>query len=140
VHDTVKKVGKNGEKRGAKGKISRVLELAIFTILTSRLDKASYSEQFHFLITSEKSRGLDFKPIEQNKTFCLECEKKVKKSYVLKLAIFTILTAGVDVASYFEQFYFLITTEKARGLDFKPLEQNHFFCLKCEKKVRFRVC
>jgi hypothetical protein len=34
VRDTVKKVGKNGEKRRKKGKILRVQKLAIFAILT----------------------------------------------------------------------------------------------------------
>jgi hypothetical protein len=35
VQDTVKKVGKNGGKRGKKDNISRVQKLAIFTILTA---------------------------------------------------------------------------------------------------------
>jgi hypothetical protein len=72
VQDTVKKVGKNGEKRGKKGKISRVQKLAIFTILTARVEDAGYLGQFHFLNTSEKSRGLDFKPFGQNPTYGLK--------------------------------------------------------------------
>jgi hypothetical protein len=72
VQDTVKKVGKNVEKRGGKGKISRVQKLAIFTILTARVDVAGYLGQFHFLNTSEKSRGLDFKPFWQNPTYGLK--------------------------------------------------------------------
>jgi hypothetical protein len=72
VHDTVKKVGKNGGKRGKKGKISRVQKLAIFTILTSRVDVAGYLGQIHFLNISEKSRGLDLKPFGQNPTYGLK--------------------------------------------------------------------
>jgi hypothetical protein len=72
VHDTVKKVGKNGGKRGKKGKISRVQKLVIFTILTPRVDVAGYLGQFHSLDTSEKSRGLDFKPFRQNPTYGLK--------------------------------------------------------------------
>jgi hypothetical protein len=63
VHDTVKKVGKNWGKRQEKGKFLRVQKLAIFTILTSRVDVTGYLEQFHFLNTSEKSRGLDYNPV-----------------------------------------------------------------------------
>jgi hypothetical protein len=43
--------------------MSRVLKVAIFTILTSRVDEAGYLGQFHLLNTSEKSLGLDFKPL-----------------------------------------------------------------------------
>jgi hypothetical protein len=49
-----------------KGKISSVQKLAIFAILTSRVDVAGYLRQFHFLTTSEKLSALDFKPIGQN--------------------------------------------------------------------------
>jgi hypothetical protein len=72
VHDTVKKSRQKWEKRGEKGKISRVQKPAIFTILTSRVDVAGYLGQFHFLNTSEKARGLlDFKPFGQNPTYGL---------------------------------------------------------------------
>jgi hypothetical protein len=56
-------VQKQSPVRGEKGKMSRVLKVAIFTILTSRVDEAGYLGQFHLLNTSEKSLGLDFKPL-----------------------------------------------------------------------------
>jgi hypothetical protein len=61
-----------------KGKISRVQKLAIFAILTSRVDVAGYLRQFQFLTTSEKLSALHFKPIGQKSTFGLKCEKKIK--------------------------------------------------------------
>jgi hypothetical protein len=82
------------------------------------VDVASYLEQFHFLTTPEKSRGLDFKPMEQNQTFCLKMCEKGKISRVLKLSIFTIMTSRVDVACYSGQFHFLITSEKSKDPTF----------------------
>jgi hypothetical protein len=58
--------------------MSRGHKLAIFSIMTSRVDVAGYFGQFHFLNTSEKSLGLDFKPFGQNPTFGLKCEKNIK--------------------------------------------------------------
>jgi hypothetical protein len=84
VHDTVKKIGKTREKRGKKGKIVRVQNLAIYTILTSRVDVAGYLVQLHFSNTSKKARCLYFKPFGQNPT----CEEKDKISRGQKLAIF----------------------------------------------------
>jgi hypothetical protein len=91
VQDTVKKVGKNGEKRGKKGKISRVQKLAIFTILTARVDVAGYLGQFHFLNTPEKSKGLNFKPLGQNPTFGLKMSQNVYKIRACKKLRFLLL-------------------------------------------------
>jgi hypothetical protein len=104
-----------------KDNISRVQKLAIFAILTSRVDVAGYLRQFHFLTTSEKILGLDFKPFGQNPTFGLKCEKKIKNSHVHYFVIFNILTSRMDLAGYLGQFCFLTTSEKSLGLDFKPL-------------------
>jgi hypothetical protein len=113
-----------------KGKISRVQKCAIFAILTSRVDVEGYLRQFHFLTTSEKLLGLDFKPFGQNPTFCLKMCEKYKITRVQNFMIFNILTLRVDVAEYLGQFYFLTTSEKSLGLDFKPLGQNPTFGLK----------
>jgi hypothetical protein len=72
VHDTVKKGRQKREKRGKKGKFLRVQKLAIFTIRTAGVDVAGYMGQFHFLNTSEKSRGLDFKPLWPNPSYGLK--------------------------------------------------------------------
>jgi hypothetical protein len=107
-----------------------VQKRAIFAILTSQVDVAGYLRQFHFLTTSEKLLGLDFKPFGQNPTFGLKMCEKYKISRVHNFTIFNILTSRVDVAGYLGQFDFLATSEKSLGLYFKPLVQNPTFDLK----------
>jgi hypothetical protein len=52
---------------------------------------------------------------------------------VQKLAIFALMTSRVDVVGYFKQFHFLNTSEKSRGLDFKPLGKIQLLALNVKK-------
>jgi hypothetical protein len=95
-----------------------VQKRAIFAILISPVDVAGYLGQFHFLTTSEKSLGLDFKPFGQIPTFVLKMCEKYIISRVRNFAIFYILTSRVEGAGYLGQFNFFDYLGKVIGARF----------------------